>query len=172
MAPDSEHVPSFSTYRRTPLSPSEIHTHAVMILKGPLTSSEQPPRNGPSPLGWKVSMREDLTASSDESPRRTDLRRTAGRDLLGTGPEVPGTRKLFPGRWKLDEASVGERREQLDLWFAPLGIYWSETLRGHRPLRVQCLANSGQRICLDVVDSWQMDGNQCYRLTIAPLQQA
>ena len=35
-----------------------------------------------------------------------------------------------------------------------------------------CLADSGQEICLDVVDSWQMDGNQRYRLVIAPLEQA
>ena len=33
----------------TRISPSEIHTRAVMILEGPLTSSEQ---NGPSLLGW------------------------------------------------------------------------------------------------------------------------
>ena len=58
-------------------------------------------------MARKVSTREDLTAGSDEhlSPRRTerhpesavaDLRRAAEWDLLGTGPEVPGTRKLFP----------------------------------------------------------------------------
>ena len=51
--------------------------------------------------------------------------------------------------------------QQVDPWFAPLGKYWSETLHGHRPLCVQCLADSGQRICLHDVDSWQMDGNQC-----------
>ena len=33
----------FSTYRRTRISPSEIHTHAMMILAGTLTSSQQLP---------------------------------------------------------------------------------------------------------------------------------
>ena len=33
----------FSTYRRTWISPSEIHTHAMMILAGTLTSSQQLP---------------------------------------------------------------------------------------------------------------------------------
>ena len=94
-------------------------------------------------------------------------------------PVVPGyrhgIREVCTGvgirRCKLDEMSVRERREQVDLWFAPLGKYWSEMLHGHRSLGVQCLAYSGQHICLDVVDSWQMDSNQCYCLAITPLQQ-
>ena len=58
-------------------------------------------------MACKVSTREDLTAGSDESlsPRRSEWHpesaaadpwRTAGWALLGTVPEVPGTRKLFP----------------------------------------------------------------------------
>ena len=57
-------------------------------------------------MACKVSTREGLTAGSDTSlsPRRSeqhpesaevDPRHTAGWDL-GTVPEVPGTRKLFP----------------------------------------------------------------------------
>ena len=94
-------------------------------------------------------------------------------------PVVPrnrhGAHELRPGVriWgKLDDASVGECREQVDLCFAPLGKHWSETLHGHRPLSVQCLADSGQRISLDVVDSWQMDGNQFYRTTSAGVTSA
>ena len=226
----------FSTYRRTLISPSEIHTHAVMILEGPLTSCEQLPGNGLSPLEWpakspRVKIWRPVVTSLCPPVRQSDvlsqqwltfdvqrdgiflgqirkfrepgncfLQRSNQKhlntwrlsDLLQdlrdhleqwkrvqeTPPIVPGNRhgirKLRPGvrirRCKLDEASVGERRKQVDLWFAPQGKYRSETLHGHRPLCVQCLADSGQRICLDVVDSWQMDWNQCYRLAIAPLQ--
>ena len=42
----------FSTCRSEQIFPSAIHTLEVMILERTLTSSQQPPGNGPSPLGW------------------------------------------------------------------------------------------------------------------------
>ena len=42
----------FSTCRSEWIFPSAIYTREAMILEGTLTSSQQPPGNGLSPLGW------------------------------------------------------------------------------------------------------------------------
>ena len=100
-----------------------------------------------------------------------------GQILVRDAPWPSSTQCSVSGRTSRTSQPVVQLQLQLQLQlqnclFTPPGKCWSETLHGHRPLRVQCLADSGQLSCLDVVDAWQMEGNQCYHLAIAPLQQA
>ena len=85
----------------------------------------------------RVSTHKDLTAGSGEflSPRRTewrpesavaDLWRAVGWDLLGTGPEVPGTRKLFPAEER-SESSEHLETERPSAWLE--GPSWTVETR-------------------------------------------